>query len=465
VRVICRLVAVLAPAVACGSTAAPPPMGQVVIHVDTDAPVPNQTPNPSTDWTAPIPLFDRLRFDVYRPGDMLPCDACTNDVAVTEERLASGAVSFGVVPVPDESGWIARIRLSVRRFETSVGDLDQETTIDRFVSIPAVAEGQVVDVSVMLSTDDTGRTVGSLDAPTTPALGAPTAGSRVGTWSRAARTACTSKAPRGAACVPGGAFWMGAPRDHLVAGTDQTWHRLVVLSPFWLEQTEVTVTEAREGGLSAAGVWSGSTAGTSYTDYCTYTLAGSRRDVLPVNCVYWSVADEFCKGAGGRLPTEGQLEYVGGGALSLDYPWGNDLPSCTEAVWGRNGFGLYYLVLPSTCLASTNFLAPLGGPEPPMTGSRDVLPLPSGNVHDLAGNLYELARDTWQSSSDPCWSPEGVLQDPVCTLPSTADPAGHAVRGGSWSNGATYLETSHRLSFQDDIGDPEVGFRCAWPGG
>jgi sulfatase modifying factor 1 len=447
-------------AAACGTGSAPAPASQVVIHVDTDAPVPHESNDAAGSWTDPIALFDRLRVDVYRPGDVTPCSTCTNEFAVTYEQLASSQISVGIAPGPNASGWVARLRLAVQRFEAASGDLDANTTVDSYVAIPPVAGGDVLDVTVHLAADDTGLTHGSLDAPIDADPGVP-ASSRVGTWPSAVRSPCTNAQPGGAICVPGGAYWMGASSSHYVPGASPTWRRLVVLSPFWLDQTEVVVSAARKNGLTGAAAWSGQTAGGIVDDFCTYSDPPTMRDALPVNCVTWSGAEAYCVRLGGHLPTEAQLEYTSGGASGQPYPWGHDLPGCSDAIWGRGGYGLYVEAVPNTCRTSTNFMQPMGGPEPPMHGALDVAQLPGGDVYDLAGNIYELALDGYQTVEGSCWSPSGVLRDPACPQQSSGVNVG---RGGSWTAGGTYLEAGHRGSIDPSAQSADIGFRCAWPG-
>ena len=393
-RLGCATLAAALVASGCREVHTTPPAGQIVVHVDTDAPIARAATEATPGWDEPAPLFDRLHVDLYPPEATAPCDGCSNEFTVSREDFDSLGVSFGLVIPAGDAGWTARVRLTKELFELSTGDIDPETTIDAWVALPVVVDSQIDDVSVVLETDATGVPAGSLQAPIAPTPGAPP-GSKVGTWSPAQRVNCTTDAPPGAVCVPGGAFWMGASSAiGLVPGASRTWRRLVVLSPFWIGATEVTALAARTTGISVLGVarWDTSTAGTSEADYCTYSTTPSSRDPLPLNCVSWQGANAFCLGLGGTLPSEAQLEYAAGGAFGHPYPWGEDPPSCTDAIWGRDGYGLYYDSAPMTCLDPSNFMAPMGGPEPPGTGTRDALVLPGGVVSDSRGQPARAGR-------------------------------------------------------------------------
>ena len=449
---------------ACGGPSAGPPRAQVLLHVDTDAPVVAVSPSTPDPWATPIALFDRLRVDAYPPGASAPCEGCSNEFSVGDEQFTSSRVSVGVAVGAGVAGWIARVRLTVQRFETISGDLDPDTTLDTYLALPPVADGEVTDVSVVLSTDSVGVSMGSLASPVAPTLGPPSA-TLVGSWPDAQRTTCSTSAPPGAACVPGGAFWMGVSNDHIVDGAAPGWRRLVVVSPFWIDQTEVTVGVARERNLFDPDVWTGNTIGADQMDWCTYTTGGpTPRDPLPVECISWVEGRVYCGGLHGTFPSEAQIGYLAGGASGTPYPWGHDPPSCTDAIWGRNGYGYFNLNSPTVCLAPTNFLAPLGGPEPPGHGARDVVVVPGGGrIVDLAGNVGEYLLDAFELRDGPCWSTPGILRDPVCKE-ATDPPDPITILEGSWGSGTGQLEVEARNPAPPRTFDPTVGLRCAYAG-
>jgi len=434
------LLAVLLPlALACEREhAAPPAIGQLVVWLDTDAPLPTATPLGPMD---PAPLFDRVRVDVV-PLDGTSCD-CTREFDVTADSMSAG-VSFGVVPA-SPSGATMRVRL-FRAAVTLDGQPAPDSTIDVTLAVPALDEGTVTDVTVMLATDDVGVPVGA-GTPIALTPGQPD-GSHVGTWPGAQRVDCATPPPDGEVCIPGGAYWMGDPS---AAGwTDvQTVHqRLVVLSPFTLDATEVTVAAARAAGVTPDASWSGNM-GLATLDYCTFsTTPGGPTDALPVNCIDWNEARAYCLANGKDLPTEAEFEFAAGGGHGEPFSWGVDPPTCTEAVFSRSPDNA------PDCLLHGDMH---GGAAPPGSGSLDALALPTGKVLDLAGNVEEWMRDDWNTDEQPCWSRPGVYDDPLCAAGATEASA----RGGSWAVTGGLLRAGLR-----DYGDKTqwvsfVGFRCA----
>src|SRR5690349_6331770 len=123
------------------------------------------------------------------------------------------------------------------------------SVIETTVSLPESQDGVILERAVFLATDSVGVPDGSLDAPgkTTEV---PAGSARVGTWPDAARVPCAGSPPwNEQVCVPGGAFWMGnAKLTGEGTGDAADRLRLVVLPPFYIDSTEVTV-----GRLRAAG--------------------------------------------------------------------------------------------------------------------------------------------------------------------------------------------------------------------
>jgi formylglycine-generating enzyme required for sulfatase activity len=135
----------------------------------------------------------------------------------------------------------------------------------------------------------------------------------------------------------------------------------------------------------------------------TSRLFHGRGDDRPVTYVSRAEAEAFCGRAGVRLPTEEEWEAAARGADDRLWPWGDELPDRSRAL----------------------FAAGIGEPGP-------VGAFPAGasafGALDMAGNVWE-----WTS--------------------------GASVRGGSYLSGPDELRCSARLALHPAARDPYVGFR------
>jgi sulfatase modifying factor 1 len=443
-----------------------PPVGQLVLYLDTDAPLPSGSGRVLGPLDA-VPLFDRVRFEGAR-SDGGPCTDCTREFDVTREMLLAAAVSFGVL-APLAGGGTIRVRL-FRGSATVNGDPDPGSTIDvTFALPPTLAEG-IAERTLFLHTDDVGNPVGV--APPVATLPGRPSPSQVGTWPGAERHDCSGPAPDGEVCVPGGAYWMGNVAT-VAFGLDRgDQSRLVVLSPFYVDAQEVTVATYRRLGGALVNVWSGQRSCSS-TDYCTWTPTAGPNEGYPLNCIDWPTARAFCTKQGKDLPSEAQFEYIASGLASHLFVWGEDSPDCADAVLDRGGYG-EFASYPATCspppppndFTCSGFPVGglgLGGPVAPGSGKRDqlTLALPSGQgtIVDLAGNMNEWTLDVWNELTGPCWAAPGVYTDPLCTSGSQAATA----RGGNWSEAPSSAIAARRGHVPPFSPGAQLGFRCVRP--
>jgi formylglycine-generating enzyme len=458
----------LAPALlllACGNEALPP-AGQIVLFVDTDAPLP-QAPGSSPDPDAPPPLFDRLRIDVLRldaePGEP---PLARRDFPLHRGLFATGPVSVGIVPPVGRGGFAARARI-YRSADIRSGEPAESSSIDATRVLPAVATDGVLNVPLTLNVADTAQPR-VLDEP----AAAPEIpkNSAVGSWASAARVPCPEAPAEDEACVPGGAFWMGDPelRDDTEVADAEREH-LVVVSPFFIDTHEVTVgelrahaAELRRAGAPLPPTWSGSVSGLSDDDYSTYTSGPSSNDpadvqsALPVNGVVWQTAQAYCQALGKELPSEAMYEFLASGrGLEHRFVWGNDEPTCDDAVSGRAGFGVY-VTFDGACRPPES----IGGPLPLGAGQRDKLELGGRDVVDLAGNLSEWTQDFFNTEDEGVWATPGVLVDPVAREPG-ASREHRTARGGSWRSRYVELRAAARLARDPASSNRSLGFRCA----
>jgi sulfatase modifying factor 1 len=445
--------------VACEGTKVLPASPQLVIYVDTDAVVSKETLTPTSFLDAPA-LFDTIEIDGIHGGAV--CATCSRQFHVFEEMFQAKEVSFGVV-APLVAGDALRVKLYLSE-DAIGGPPPAEATIDVTVTLPSLpAEGVLAETLVLL-TDDVGIAKRGQLTEGVPAT------SRVGTWAPARRVDCGAPAREGEVCVPGGAYWMGNPLVAHLGTQDGDHLRLVALSPFYVDSTEVTVAEYRPlvDAIGLGESWSGEV-GCYAEDYCTFTNEPGPYDDHPMNCVTPANAAAFCQMKGKELPSEAEFEYLASGLASDSFVWGEDPPACGDAVLSRGGLG-FFAGYDDACLDVSGTVhscggappggLPLGGPLKTGSGARDrltiALPSSTGTIYDLVGNVSEATRDDWSLLSGPCWSAPGVYTDPVCTVSSGSV----SIRGGDWTGNGADARAAVRSQVLPSQFSAQLGFRC-----
>lgn len=147
------------------------------------------------------------------------------------------------------------------------------------------------------------------------------------------------------------------------------------------------------------------------------------RSRLPVSGVTHAGATRYCQALGKRLPYYEEWDLAARGADRLhDYPWGEDPPSCSGAIFGRD----------SARGSDRDVCLTVGsGPSEVGTAAQDGS---AEGVRDLAGNVSEWV----QSHEDRSYA-----------------------RGGSWARGAAACKTDYFIILDPGMGYRDVGFRCA----
>ncbi len=414
--------------------------------VRSDVALPSQLDDdPSLSAAASI---DRVRVEIL---------ASDGSPSATRDFVLSGSssfpVSFGVqAPV----GSSPLIRVTGFRAAWEKLDQDDEASIEPGVSITRLAQKTVVGfdrIDIVLHGDCFAAPVDLTNATTcvdaarrsVPATTLDDPPPAVASWSGVREVACSGTAPGGAMCIPGGLSDIGDPALHLVDKVSDLVAnppRVVVISPFYLDETETTVAQFRS--LVAAGkLPSAAAPEVSANDAeCNYSTAKGASEKEAVRCVLYETALAACKARGGSLPTAAQWEHAARGrGRGYRYPWGNQEPTCCAAALARGNLGCRPKIAigsykdPSSC----NGIADV---------SRD-------NVLDLAGGVREWVLDA-AVPFDVCMK-DGVATDPTC---SPADRARGSTKGGSTSTPLTAAEASLRRGRSTAMQD--VGFRCAF---
>ncbi|HEU0029926.1 MAG TPA: formylglycine-generating enzyme family protein [Kofleriaceae bacterium] len=259
--------------------------------------------------------------------------------------------------------------------------------------------------------------------------------------------------------IPGATFEMGSHDDEVsdalaICGDidhrslDACKHELALLareqpkpvriSAFELDRFEVTVDDfARWLQLTSAPVVA-ALPGVTYDPATKRYSAKPGQEKLPIVGVTWHAASAYCAALGKRLPTEAEWELAARGVARRRFPWGSEVPACTEVVYAR-GDG-------QVCeRASAVYGDPVG------SASRDVTP---EGVHDLGGNVSE-------------WTADAAGERPTCQGPCV-DPrldglttSQRVVRGGNWRGYTGWLRGAARGEEEPDSSRTSIGFRCA----
>jgi sulfatase modifying factor 1 len=434
----------------------PPARAQWTVRVSTDAPVPQ--------------FGDRVLVELLTLQGASACDGCTRSFG--PRTNADWPLSFGIT----DPGTGEAFRLRVRLFRTDhttagglpsggapldfLGELPatgggiravETELLMRCVGVPAsVTDGRscVADGSIATRTvpDDHGTIV-------TPAAPTP---------------ACTTPVPAGMVCVAGGFFHLGSDNAVGLATasnvlTDPAPERVVQLSPFAIDLTEVTVAAIRP--LVAAGTIGipKHTVDRYNPKDCNYIDATGAHDSYPVNCVDHDDAAKACAAFGKRLPTEAEWEYAAGNlGDESTYPWGEDDDYCSHAVVARGNpvdgdfdYCLQQFQIAGSPVKSGNM------PVAQNTGDATAL----GILH-MGGNVAEWVLDSAHGyGTDGCLGDARVLVNPRCTIPykdpgAAADiPPGYVFRGASWLDEG--FATHVTLRATDNEENTSIGFRCA----
>ncbi len=218
--------------------------------------------------------------------------------------------------------------------------------------------------------------------------------------------------------VPGGRFAMGTNMPK--APLNERPPRTVVVAPYWLDRTEVTVSAYR-----ACVEHNHCERPRKSSASCTFDLGDG---ALPVSCVRWADADAYCQSVQKRLPTEIEWEFAARGSSGYMYPWGNRFSDCKLA----------------NTLIRDNSGRPCAS-HPSRVGSTQSNASVFGFL-DMAGNVQEWTGD---------WYTE--------TLSDLAPRAGasHTLRGGGWLSSPSRSRTTTRDWGSALEAGPNVGFRCA----
>ena len=210
--------------------------------------------------------------------------------------------------------------------------------------------------------------------------------------------------------VPAGEFLMGSGDSD--ADSDEVPVHAVYLDAYWIYKYEVTNAQYRQCIIDGE---------------CGGNLNSYSENEYPAVYISWYEANDYCRWADGRLPTEAEWEKAARGEDKISYPWGESTPNCTLAQYDDCSGQLMKV-----------------GSFPDGASPYDAL--------DMAGNAWEWVAD---------WYDADYYYDSPTKNPTGPESGFYRVlRGGSWIYNENHLRSSDRNRNNPDSSDDYYGFRC-----
>jgi len=227
--------------------------------------------------------------------------------------------------------------------------------------------------------------------------------------------------------IPGGTFMMGSPDSELGREDDENPQHQVTVPAFYAGKYPITQAQ-----------WK-AVMGKNPSWFLSWSIDYKK---LPVECVWWNRAVEFCgklsqkTGKRYRLLSEAEWEYACRAGTTTPFHFGETI---TPELVNYQGNYPYAKAPPGLWRRETTDL----GSFPPN----------AFGMYNMHGNVWEWCSDTWHSNYN------GAPTDGSSWEAGTDDR--RVLRGGSWLNNAILCRSAYRTRNPAIVRDNDIGFRVA----
>jgi formylglycine-generating enzyme required for sulfatase activity len=234
--------------------------------------------------------------------------------------------------------------------------------------------------------------------------------------------------------IPGGEFMMGSPENEPGRKPDEGPQHKVKISPFWMQQCEVTWNEYElfmypDEERRMRGTVPTNDSGDKLADAVTHPSKpyvemsfGMGKDGFPAISMTQHAANKYCQwlsaktGQFYRLPTEAEWEYACRAGTTTAYFFGTDTNKLGDYAWYEQNSDFKY--------------QKVGKKKPNPWG-----------LYDMCGNVVEWVLDQYDPDFYQQSAGRAVTTDP---WNKATKPYPHSTRGGSWDDEAGACRSAAR---------------------
>ena len=226
--------------------------------------------------------------------------------------------------------------------------------------------------------------------------------------------------------IPGGTFIMGSPENEEVRSSDESPQHEVTVPPFFMGKYPVTQQQWRVvAALEKVNIDLKSDPSYFKADGST-----SLTNNLPVECVSWNDAQEFCARLSRmanktyRLPTEAEWEYACRGGTTTPFYFGETISTDLANYNGNWNWNWTY------------------GQYREKTTEVGIFPANPFGLYDMCGNVWEWCEGGWHKN---------YINAPIDGSAWTSSSSKPGLRGGSWYSLPGYCRCASRFNYITDL--------------